>query len=646
MKNYSFGAKSPTINHDAALDQIRLAHRYRNDLCALELERRKKTDEAIRVKFPRLLALDALIAEHEVAVEKIYGDVKKGNTKARSRSILAEQKSAINEHREALRPLRAEHKELRKIAYEIPAKRMKAIRIEVESESSHRSIKMKISEVVEESLRLANLEGIDYGEYSHYVARKKARENCGVYWGTYLIVEKSCESFRKGAPPRFFRFDGGGSLGVQIQGGMLFSDLLDGADDTRLQLHRKVGVRATLKDGTQIMWGERHYDLWFRIGSGGVRKTDPIWCVIPITVDRIPPPATRIKEVAIHRRVIGAESFRDGKRSVHGGRVEWSVMFTCADCDEPSTQRGGIVGIDVGWRRFAGEGLRVAVAIGDDGQRHELRLSERDIEAVDKSRDIRGKRDVRFDGIRGEIMAWKQSGVELPEWFAERCKTLHLWKSPNALAALVQQWRDNRISGDDAIYSAAEAWRQRDGHLARYETGLRDGFIARRRVMYRQWVHSLASVYDVAAIEKMDLRELSESPSPDEKDSSSTKQRDNKRLANISLLRQFLKEKMEIVDVSPEYTTHDCHLCGHRNSFDSAVFLLHTCDNCGVQWDQDDNAAHNIRARGVAMKKERESLALIAEQEFSGDNPQPAKLSRKDRFAAARKRKSEALAGK
>jgi hypothetical protein len=38
--------------------------------------------------------------------------------------------------------------------------------------------------------------------------------------------------------------------------------------------------------------------------------------------------------------------------------------------------------------------------------------------------------------------------------------------------------------------------------------------------------------------------------------------------------------------------------------WDQAAGVMHRCGNCGVLWDQDQNAAINLLARGNAMGKE------------------------------------------
>ena len=44
-------------------------------------------------------------------------------------------------------------------------------------------------------------------------------------------------------------------------------------------------------------------------------------------------------------------------------------------------------------------------------------------------------------------------------------------------------------------------------------------------------------------------------------------------------------------------TTRDCSVCGHRETWDQATEVVHTCSACGETWDQDASAAVNLLAQ-------------------------------------------------
>lgn len=612
MKNYVYGqSRDPEPQHaEAALEQMRAAHRYRNTLVELELARRSAVEAALRERYPRLAALDAEIAAAEAAAAEVMRRIKAANAQERRRRVGDGAKEELATIKASKKLLYAERKALRADAF---------------ADTSLAAI-----------------------EEQHKARHKAARAACGVYWGSYLRIEQAAEKFREGAPPRFLRFDGSGACGVQLQGGLLWDDLLAGTD-TRARL---------------IARGGKDYDLWYRIGTheGG---REPIWCVLPLCLHRHPEPGARVKELAVFRRVIGSESLTsDGRRWVHGGRVEWSAMFTCDEPARKTPSRGGMVGIDVGWRMMPDGSMRVAYYYGEHGE-GDLRIPAADLVAVSKAQSIQGFRDRDFAACVAGVLAWKQSGVTLPEWFVERTTTLHAWRSKAALAALAVEWATQPIDGDDApwcgtdcwgphestrlggwpcVREAVLAWRRRDGHLARYAQGLLDGFAARRKDRYRNFAAQLAAIYDSCAIEKIDLRETIARPAADEADKTCDAMRHNQGLAAVSTLLTYLREKMDAVKVAAEHTTTDCHACGQRCEWDSATELRHTCEHCGAEWDQDANAARNILARGAAVKKDQQLLAAQSSERVALNSAAAKKPSRKERFATARKKKSGAVA--
>lgn len=81
------------------------------------------------------------------------------------------------------------------------------------------------------------------------------------------------------------------------------------------------------------------------------------------------------------------------------------------------------------------------------------------------------------------------------------------------------------------------------------------------------------------------------------------------QLARI-LERKGAAEGAKVVWVNPAGTTGMCSVCGHINKRQSHN-LVWTCKGCGAQWDQDENAAINVRDRAaiwgaVAAQKRKE----------------------------------------
>ncbi|MDE0152780.1 MAG: transposase [Gammaproteobacteria bacterium] len=120
------------------------------------------------------------------------------------------------------------------------------------------------------------------------------------------------------------------------------------------------------------------------------------------------------------------------------------------------------------------------------------------------------------------------------------------------------------------------------------------------------WAHhvskGIASEYDVAYVEKLNIRGMTKS-------AKGTKQKPGKNVKSKSgLNRQILASawgtlelclnyKMEVRKVPPAYTSQTCHLCGHVDK-DSRKKTDFKCTACGHADDADVNAALNILAFG------------------------------------------------
>ena len=120
------------------------------------------------------------------------------------------------------------------------------------------------------------------------------------------------------------------------------------------------------------------------------------------------------------------------------------------------------------------------------------------------------------------------------------------------------------------------------------------------------WAHhvskGIASEYDVAYVEKLNIRGMTKS-------AKGTKERPGKNVkAKATLNRKILAStwgtlelclnyKMEVRHVPPAYTSQTCHVCGHvdKNNRKRSDFK---CTACGHADDADVNAALNILAFG------------------------------------------------
>lgn len=586
------GLLPPHRGGAVARDQLRLAARYRNTLTEIERGRRAALREAEVVCGLRdaLAAVDAAEKAVEAALATAAAERAVTGSKRASAEVGAALKAARSALSDARRAFAAKRAEVR-TSVEAERERIDAVAVDL---------------------------------------RKNARAHCGVYWGSYLLIEAAMDAAAKaplwdgGAPndPRFVRFTGEGSIGVQVQGGADASAL---DDDTRVrilpatpppsELARWERKRARLNDPTwtprEGKGASRHRDLYLRVGSDGPGGRTPVWAVFPMVLHRPLPEGARIKGATVSVRRVGT-------------REEWAAMLTL---DVPESSRAedcgdGAVAVHLGWRVVDG-GIRVAVVLDEHGRREEHVVTDEHVADLRVASGIESVRDKLLDRIR-PILACALRGVEgLTGRLAEDARTLHAWRSPDRLRRFVEawtragapggdapceaaSWREmtpeparSRLPQGDTVYAAAVAWLRHDRHLCDYVAGQRTGALRARRERYRIFAAGLARRYRVLVLDDTNRATLARR-GPGEDDTTHDRAASNRHLVAVSELEGALKDAFrarggEVVEVSSVCETITCHACGVRTEVGEA--RIAQCYACGVAWDQDDNAARNMLAR-------------------------------------------------
>lgn len=521
-RNYRYGILAPTENADVVEDQFRRAHAYRNQLVEIERARRDRGAAAIEEAFPTVghLAVNLRTKEEtfETALKAARAARAGGGTV--SDDVLVAYKMAKKDLEEA----RKKHKHARVEAQKTTE--AVALWAEVNREANNRV--------------------------------KKARAECGLYWGTYLLVERSVP--RSGRPPRFNRWRGDGQLGVQIQGGLPTDDVW--APNTRAYLEPI---------------NSRDSALLFRVGSKG---RSPILARFPARLHRPFPDGSVVKWVYVQRRKIAAH-------------YRWYVVFVLARVPETREHASnGLVAVNCGWRQLD-DGVRVAYARDENGVEKQLVVPSYELSRWDRADGLRSTRDKLFNEARSRLAAWLKAN-DHPGWLMDRCAALYAWRSCARLASVAIEWRVNRFAGDEEIFEALEAWRKQDKHLWEWEANQRRKAVAWRDDLYRNWANDLAKQYRIVVPGIVDYSVLAERAEPDEEDESTRQSRGNRFDAAPGRLVQFLKERFaEVVDIPSYDVTQTCSECGHPDPFDAAKQLVRTCALCHETVDQDSRACRN-----------------------------------------------------
>ena len=150
------------------------------------------------------------------------------------------------------------------------------------------------------------------------------------------------------------------------------------------------------------------------------------------------------------------------------------------------------VAIEIGWRLFK-QGLRVAVALGEDGRFRVLYLPADWLEGKRKAQSLLSIIDRETNAM---VKTIKASHPEVETELA--------WAGTNSRKlgnALLRVWRENH-----SLRPNLEQWRKHHFHVLRYERGFHQSLNQARRDLYRNFVCELAKTYLICGIEEFDLR--------------------------------------------------------------------------------------------------------------------------------------------
>lgn len=556
--NYVYECATPDPL-DRAITQLRLAGRYRNALCAIELERRAQVDAYLAESFPDLGKVEQEIESLETEREAIRTRIK-----ARRGKSVREGKSP-----KRLPPTPQEKERLDAIAPRL--------------RSLYASRKARRAEVFGSAKTKARLAQVD-DLANEQIKRTRAQFRAdGLTWGTGGAVEMAAAKFRTGAPPRFVPSSEWSQIASQIQGGVTPNIEADPTESSPRHSWRceiedsRFSIRRTDRR-TKGAW---HYECRLRVSSAEADEH----VTVTFAMHRPIPEGSRIKWVYLDRRKVGA-------------KYCWQLRFTVQLAGSTCTHNpdGPTLWLELSWK-YTPDGLRVARWRAGE-ERGELILPHRWLDHWQTVDDLRSIMDDLLNGYRDTLSAWihgdpppvflterhgwllrqidagKQSpqyeaefaavrrlldswqaGEKvLPESLADSAKYLSRWRSSTRLAAFVLRWRDSRFEGDDAIVEAMEQWRRRDKHLCEWQGNLRRKSAVRRNQLYRVFAKEMSAKCSLVMAKKIDLKRIEAEPEPEEVEVHPRRQRSNwqKRCAAPSILLRFLGEKMPVESAPPK----------------------------------------------------------------------------------------------
>jgi len=547
---WSYGLHAPHEGAKIVEEQMRMAARYQNTLIQIERGRRA----AVREIESQVGDLPKARAELEAArteTEEIAAAARRWRAKTRLKKL-------PESMADALKAAREKERELRRIWL--------SVRRAIASTPAMQDARDAIGERAKELYR-------------------SARAHCGVFWGTYLLIEDAVTRssrlplYEGDLPydPRFVRYDGSGSVAVQLQGGLSVGDALSGTD-TRLRIQPPDRRAWSGRRSDRRRYGSTA-ELALRVGSNG---RDPVWAKWILDMNRPVPQDATIKWAKVVRRK-------------HGPHSRWELQLTLVvpDLAPIRASVGGAVAVDLGWR-MVGDEIRVAGWQDQHGTKGELRLDKETIRLLALPSTIRAERDVNLDRIRLALLWWRACGGQGPWWLEDALDMMPQWRSPARFARLLRTWQP--FPGDELPKSWLEWYVDYiDAYAWEAETEVRRRSLLRRREIYRIFAAKLARSYDSLVLEKFDLREIARRKPVGQDAPENETARSNRVVVAPSELRLCLKNAArsrfrDCFELAAEDTTRKCPSCGVVRDRDAKDSITLRCD-CGASWDQDVDGA-------------------------------------------------------
>jgi hypothetical protein len=498
---YSYGADIRGENRERAMEVLRTAHNYRNQLVELELKRRNNVEECLARLSPALIDADAAIAGIEAEIDAFLAAAKKIKVIGQTTKLPPDLRCKIKDAKARLKDERAKRKEIRTALF---------------ASSEFKAEQQAIEE-------------------GHRSAWKQARANCGLHCGTYLVIEQARGGDRSGAPPSFERFDGTGRIAVQIQKG---GDFRLATTDSGSKIARYIQA-----DHSDSRWR----DARIRVGSD--ESKNPIWLDFRLSLHRDPPADSAVKWAWLVAKRIGT-------------KIKWQFQLVLARTEWQRKRCGvGTVAVMPGWAAQK-DGLRAASWMGTDGGVGHLVIPNEQITRLRKCTELRSIRDRNFEDIKDRMSKMLATG---PEWIRERTEHIKQWRAQAKLASVVIAWRYDRWQGDEHAFALAEAWRKQDKHLLEWEAHQRHGVQQWRKNLYRDFSAQMAERYETVVLPKIDWRTFGELPEEEDADGSrkaaTAAATEYRKLAAVGHLVDNLKQSLDSHMVDPSGIAALCGNC-------------------------------------------------------------------------------------
>lgn len=350
------------------------------------------------------------------------------------------------------------------------------------------------------------------------------------------------------------------------------------------------------------------------IRIGGDANQQVVVFPVRIAVDRLPADDVQVKEVICSRRRLGEDN---AGKPVFAYSVIVSIDDGHSRQTARPTQKPGAVALNVGWRLRPDGSVRAGYWVGSDGERGEICVPKSLRDRLAKADDLRRIIDERFDLAKARLAVYLATLAEPPPWLTEATQHLAKWRGPERMRRLLATWAERRIAGDEEIWKYLAGpmveedgqdvcWRAKDAHLRAWAQRERGKALGHRQHLYRCAAKRLAERYGVLLLEQYNLSEQRRRPRVDEgtakERSPLIKQMNEAAPGELrDCCRQaFVTRGGQVVEQEVPLATQRCYACGSEERWDAAESVIHTCRQCGVLVDQDEQ--NDLNRLGFFLK--------------------------------------------
>jgi hypothetical protein len=596
---YKYGCPSKVDLPEAGIAQLKLAHDLRNSLVEIECDHEEAKAAAWAthpVVAERQAELDAAKEALAAVIAKVKAENQEDRTTVTRRGTVLELKDA----KRTVKERKAAHKEARDSAYPVVKPKMEAA----------------------QTARKAAIKAL----YADFVQTR------GLFWATYndvvdhhkVAVKKVGDARKAGAPAqmRFHRWDGSGTLAVQLQ------RAADAPPRTPALLASGEGPWRNVCRISPWFPAEK-WDAWTHNERRRVRMGEIVMRIgaetmtLPVVVHRMMPDAADIAMVRVSRR-----------RVAGGHRIH--VTLTCKIPDPKPRTEGPVVSLHLGWRARPDRTIRVGVwasseplhvpaslldviQVRGDGTWGEILAPAQWRDSANQAESLRSIRDGHLDTMKEKIASWiedRDAPVPIPDRSGELVEltaaVVRKWRSPARLVNLGKWWGDGGLPvGIDSanLASELEAWRKQDKHLWEWESHGRASHIGRRHDAWRRVAAWMAGLAGMVAVDDANVASLARTPGAgNEDDAQARAARANRVIVAPGELRAAVRQAavargVAVSEHSAAGGTIIHYACGGENPRDERYAEKTTvwCSHCPGGYDQDHNAALHLLAASGAI---------------------------------------------